>query len=138
MTKVFAAPMLFALLAASPPEPVVQVATGDWSGLPPLELVSYDHLSSTVMSKVYQIGRDHKCRLPGQSGNHIDLSISFAAQFTPDGQLKRLLLPQLNCPEAEAWLGGTLVQSLKGGDYRRVGQNSEGWYRGDLSYYYEG
>jgi hypothetical protein len=90
------------------------------------------------MSKVYRIARDHKCQFPGQSGSRIDMSITFAAQFGPDGHLTRLFLPQMNCPEAESWIGGTLVQSLEGGDFRRPGQSPDGWYRGDFSFYYEG
>jgi hypothetical protein len=66
------------------------------------------------------------------------MSVSFAAQFTQDGQLTKLLLPQLNCPEAESWLGGTLVQSIEAGDYRRVIPNPEGWYRGEFNFHYEG
>lgn len=138
MNRILAVPLLLALVAASAEHPVVQVATGDWSQLPQLEAVSYDHLSMAIMTKVYRIARDHKCRLPGQSGNRIDMSISFAAQFGPGGKLRRLLVPAMNCPEAEAWIGGTLIKSLQGGDFRRPVDNPEGWYRGDLSFYYEG
>ena len=138
MKKIFAAPLLIALLSAAPAPPRVEVATGDWSQLPQLEPVSYDHLSMAIISKVYEIGRQHRCRLPGQFGSHIDMSISFAAQFEPDGRLARLLVPALNCPEAEAWIGGTLLKSLQGGDFRRPVNNPEGWYRGDLSFSYEG
>jgi hypothetical protein len=140
MKTIFAAPLSLALLAASPPTPVVQVATGDWSNLPPLEVVGYDHLSTAIMSKVYAIGRQNKCKLPGQYGSHIDMSITFAAQFTKEGELTRLVLPQLNCPEAEAWLGGTLLKSIQHRDFRpdMKHPNSEGWYRGDFSFYYEG
>lgn len=140
MNRVSAVPLLFALVAASPAAPTVQVATGDWSKLPPLELISYQHLSSAIMSEVYEIGHQHRCRLPGQKGGHLDLSISFAAQLDPQGKLVRLLLPNLNCPEAEAWLGGTLVKSIQNGDYRPDAKapNPEGWYRGDFSFYYEG
>ncbi|HET9145371.1 MAG TPA: hypothetical protein VFN81_04695 [Sphingomicrobium sp.] len=139
MKNILAAPLLLALIAATPPTPTVQVATGDWSKLPALEHGDYNHLSSAIMSKIYEIGRQNRCKLPGQYANHIDLSISFAAQFGPDGKLARLLLPQLNCPEAESWLGGTLVQSIQHGDFRPGRNvNPEGWYRGDFSFYYEG
>ena len=117
MQGILVVPMVLALAAAASSPPTVQVATGDWSQLPPLEVQSYAHLNSAFMSKVYEIGRQHRCKLPGQFGSHIDLSISFAAQFNPEGKLVRLLLPQLNCPEAEAWLGGTLVKSIQHGDY---------------------
>jgi len=139
MNRVFTAPLLLILAAAAPQAPTVQVATGDWSKLPALQHGDYNHLSTAIMSKVYEIGRQNRCKLPGQYGNHIDLSISFAAQFGPDGKLVRLLLPQLNCLEAESWLGGTLVQSIQHGDFQPATKaNPEGWYRGDFSFYYEG
>lgn len=137
--RICAAPILLALVAASP-APTVEVANGNWSGLPPLQHVSYSHLSLSIMSKLYEIGRQQKCQLPGQTGNRIDMSISFAAQFTPEGKLTRLLLPELNCPQAESWLGGTLVQAIEKGDYRPNPQepNDHGWYRGEFNFYYEG
>ena len=140
MRKMFAIPLLATLIAASPAPPRVEVATGDWSQLPYMPLIGYSHLNSSIMSKVYEIGRQHRCKLPGQFGSHIDMSVSFAVQFTPEGKLARLLLPPLNCPEAESWLGGTLVQSIEKGDYRPQAQNLnlEGWYRGEINFYYEG
>lgn len=138
MRKFLCLPLLVASAAAAQPAAKVEVATGDWSGLPALKLNGYDHLSSAVMSKVYEIGRSKNCRLPGQSGHKLDLSVSFAAKFSSNGKLERLILPQLNCPEAESWLGGTLLKSVQHGDFVPTGESPEGWYRGDLSFYYEG
>jgi len=136
MKMLTSAPILLALTAATAPQ--VEVASGDWSALPTLQFVGYGHVSSAVMSQLYSISRTHQCRLPGQAGNHIDFSISFAAQFDPHGRLQRLLLPQLNCPAAESWLGATLLQSLEKGDYRPTGENQTGWYQGQFGFYYEG
>lgn len=146
MVNLWAIPMFLSLAgpAQSPtiddavPPATVHVAIGDWEHLPPLKLRNYAHLSSSVMSRLYQIRREHKCSLPGSRKRQVDLSISFAAQYSPDGRLRRLLLPQLNCPEAEGWLGGTLLKSLRGGDYVPTGENLNGWYRGELSFSYEG
>ena len=139
MMKIFIAPMLLALAAASPASPTVQIANGDWSELPLLDQVSYSHTSSALMTKLYEIGKQQKCRLPGLVGNHIDMTVSFAAQFEPDGKLSRLLVQPLNCPQAESWLGGTLVQAIEKGDFRPNpnNPNDHGWYRGQFSFYYE-
>jgi hypothetical protein len=131
-------PIAFALIGASPGQPVVEVSGGDWSQLPALEFRGYNHLTSTAMSRIYRLGYERRCRLPGMSGHHIDFNVSFAAQYGADGHLARLVLPKLNCPEAEAWLGGTLVQAIKSGDYRRTEENPDGWYQGAFSFYYEG
>lgn len=136
MKRLLSAPLLLALAAASAPQPLVEVATGDWSNLPALEIARYSHLSTAIMTKLNEIKRKHRCDLAGQ-GNNLDMSISFAAQFRPDGRLTRVLLPPLHCAEAESWIGSTLVQSLEGGDFVRRENNPEGWYRGNLSFYWE-
>jgi hypothetical protein len=136
MKRFLAAPVLLALLAASP-APKVEVATGDWSGLPPLKFVGYDHLSPKAIGKIDEIRRKHHCNLPGGAGDSTDLSVSFAVQYDQKGDLARLLLPRLNCPSAEAWLGAALLESVQKGDYRSTGENPEGWYQGRLSFQYD-
>ncbi|HET9812595.1 MAG TPA: hypothetical protein VFP57_02925 [Sphingomicrobium sp.] len=138
MKRLLILPLLLGLIAASPPSPTVEVATGNWSNLPKLKRASYDHLSAAVMMKLYQIVREHKCALPGQKGIRMDITFSFATQFDGQGKLQRLILPALNCPEAESWLGGTLLQAIQAGDYVPSGANDSGWYRGELSFEYDG
>ena len=135
MYRVIALPLLLALLAASAP-PRVEVATGDWSELPQLRFVGYDHLDAAVLTRIHEIVRTRQCQIPGQSGSRTDLSISFAVQYSPKGELQRLLLPRLNCPAAESWLGAALLKSIQKGDYRSSGENPEGWYQGSFSFDY--
>ena len=59
---------------------------------------------------------------------------AFAAQFDPNGSLRQLIIPKLNCPKAEAVLGGALKEMIEGGDYRPTGQSPGGWYRGEFSF----
>ena len=50
--------------------------------------------------------------------------MSFAAQFSRDGTLNRIVMPKLNCPEAEGILGGVLLKMVQSGDYRPDGSNA--------------
>jgi hypothetical protein len=63
--------------------------------------------------------------------------MSFAAQFGEDGNLHQIVIPKLNCPKAEAVIGGTLQEMIEGGDYKPTGQSPSGWYRGDLSFNFD-
>ena len=130
-------PIAFALIGASPGQPVVEVSGGDWSQLPALEFPRLQSSHQHRHEPHFRLGYERRCRLPGMSGHHIDFNVSFAAQYGADGHLARLVLPKLNCPEAEAWLGGTLVQAIKSGDYRRTEENPDGWYQGAFGFYYE-
>ncbi len=126
-----------ALSAATTPQVSVVTADGDWSPLPLLRQNGYDHLSTKVMARLHEIVEQHQCRLGEYVGGRLDFAISFAAQFNPDGSLHQIVLPKLNCPEAEAILGGAVMEMIEAGDYRPTGKNPDGWYRGNLTFAFE-
>jgi hypothetical protein len=137
MKHVLALPLFLALTAAVGPAPKVEVADGDWSNLPTLQNLGYDHLHSNVMQRLWELANQKKCRIPGYSMGKLDLRVSFAAQYNPDGSLGRLILPRMNCPEAEGILAGAVLEMMQGGDYRRRGESPEGWYQGALTFGYQ-
>ena len=133
--------MLFALALSSIPaatqaaSPSVETANANWSYLPKLKQYSNDHLSSKAISRIHEIASERKCAIPGMTGRGLlEFDMSFAAHFNPDGKLNRIVLPNLNCAEAEGILGGILLKMVQSGDYRHDGSNEEGWYRGELSF----
>ena len=120
-------------------QPTVETAVGDWSKLPSLEARVSDHLSTKAMARLHAIASAGECSLPGYSKGQLVMRLSFAAQFDPDsGSLQRVLIPKLDCPEAEGIIGGALLNMVNGGDYRPTGKNPEGWYQGQLNFTYVG
>lgn len=134
MTYLLAAPLCLALVAAAPSPVSVVVATGDWSKLPPIEQAATVHQSKNLILALDAIASKHECNLPGYNGRRFNFKASFAAQFAPDGTLQKLIIPKLNCPKAEAALGGALKEMIQGGDYRPTGHSSTGWYKGDFGF----
>ena len=126
--------LILALTTGSPSPVSVETATGDWSRLPPLQSAGNDHLNTKVMVRLHEIASQGQCNLPGYSGRRLDLRLSFAVQFNPGGSFQRIVIPKLNCPEAEGIIGGALLEMMRGGDYRPTGKNPEGWYRGQFSF----
>lgn len=125
------------LTAATAPQVTVVAADGDWSRLPELGQYGYEHLDTKVMVKLHEMVKQRECQLPGYVNGRLDFGVSFAAQFNPDGSLHEIVIPRLNCPEAEGVIGGALVNMIKGGDYRPKGTAQEGWYRGSLTFAFE-
>lgn len=125
------------LSAATAPPVTVVTAEGDWSVLPMLRQNGYDHLSTKVMARLHEIVKQHQCQLGDFVGGRLDFAVSFAAQFNPDGSLREIILPKLNCPEAEGIVGGALMEMIQAGDYRATGKNPDGWYRGNLTFAFE-
>ena len=138
MKYLLALPAAFALVAAAAPQPEVYVADGNWNQLPSLRQLGSDHLSGNAMQKLFQIARNRECKLPGYDSAGLNLNVSFAAQYNPDGSLKQLVLPKLNCAEGEGVIAGAVLQMLQNGDYKRVGQSPDGWYQGNFGFAYSG
>lgn len=137
MKRFLTAPLFLILLAASGPQPTVETAGGDWTQLPAMRFRGYDHLQPKVMAYLYQIAYRRQCTIPGYSVGKLDLNLPFAAQFSPDGGLQRVILPKLNCPAAEGALGGALIDMIQAGDYRPTGENPDGWYQSKLAFDFE-
>ena len=137
MKRFLAFALLLSPLAAPAPaaSPSVEVANASWAHLPLMRQRSNDHLSNKAISRIQEIASSRQCAIPGL-GNRglLSFDMSFAAQFSPDGTLNRIVMPKLNCPEAEGILGGVLLKMVQSGDYRPDGSNQDGWYRGRLNF----
>jgi hypothetical protein len=86
------------------------------------------------MVRLHQIASQGECDLPGYAGSRLDLRLSFAARYGPGGSLQRIVIPNLNCPQAEGIIGGALLEMMEGGDYRPTGKNPQGWYQGQFAF----
>jgi hypothetical protein len=139
MKRLVLIPLLLAasVAVASEPLPKVETATGDWSELPRLESRGYSKLNSNAMQRIWEIAKERKCRIPGYVTGKLDMHVNFAIQYDPSGKLSRVVLPPLDCPEAEGIIAGAVIEMVKGGDFRRKGESPEGWYQGDLFFGFE-
>ena len=116
----------------------VETANGDWSKLPQLSQRGYDHLSEKMQAKLYEIADSKQCPSFVLKYDRLDLRVSFAVQYGPDGSLTRIVMPKLDCPEAESVLGGTLLEMIQAGDYAPTGKSRNGWYQGGLGFSFAG
>ena len=116
----------------------VETASGDWSKLPQLSQRGYNHLNEKMQAKLYEIAASNKCPAFVLKEGRLNLSISFATQYNPDGSLQRVVLPKLDCAEAESVVGGALLEMLQAGDYAPTGKSPAGWYRGGLGFSFAG
>lgn len=116
----------------------VETAAGDWSKLPQLSQRGYEHLSEKMQAKLYEIAGSGHCPSFALSHDRLDLKISFAVQYDGSGGLARVILPKLDCAEAESVVGGTLLEMLQAGDYAATGKSPNGWYQGALGFSFAG
>jgi hypothetical protein len=138
MKSLYAFPLLLAAATLAAATPVVETANGDWSRLPQLSQRGYEHLSEKMQAKLYEIAGSHQCPSFALNNDRLDFRMAFATQYAPDGSLARVVLPKLDCAEAESVVGGTLLEMLQAGDYAPTGKSPAGWYQGTLGFSFAG
>jgi hypothetical protein len=122
------------LASASAAATSVEVANNDFAWLPPLQSRGNSGLTAEAITTIHQLVRDGQCKIEGQSGPDLDMSVPFAAHFTPDGSLDKIVIKRLGCPKVEGILGGVLLEMFARGEFRATGANEDGWYRSQLSF----
>lgn len=138
MGMIRAVSLLLAAASTSAAAVTVETATGDWSTLPQLDQRGFNHLSEKMEAKLYEIAESHQCPAFALKEGRLDFRIGFAAQYAPDGNLSRLILPRLDCPEAESVAGGAVLEMMQAGDYAPTGKSQNGWYQGTIGFTFAG
>jgi hypothetical protein len=128
------------LAASSAPAAAVTVesANGDWTKLPQLEQRGYGHLSEKMQAKLFEIAESRQCPAFVLDQGRLNFRIGFATQYADDGALSRLVVPKLNCAEAESVAGGAVLEMIQAGDYAPTGKSRNGWYQGTLGFSFAG
>jgi hypothetical protein len=116
----------------------VESATGDWSKLPVLSQRGYAHFNEKMQAKLFEIAEGKQCPAFQLTQGRLDFRITFATQYASDGTLSKLVIPQLNCPEAESVAGGAVLEMLQAGDYAPSGKSRNGWYQGEIGFSFTG
>lgn len=129
---VLAAAMVIGAMPVAAAE--VQTAEGDWSNLPELRLTQRRVISPIMVGQIHNLIVLGECSIPGQNKKKLDMTVPFAAQFAPDGALERVVMKPVGCAKAESILGGQVVEMIANGTFKATGANSEGWYKGEISF----
>lgn len=138
MNKLLGLSLLLAAAAVPASAVTVESATGDWSKLPRLSQRGYQNLTEKMQAKLFEIAESKQCPSFGLTQGRLDFRISFATQYASDGTLQRLILPNLDCAEAEGVVGGAVLGMLQAGDYSPTGKSKNGWYQGELGFTFTG
>ena len=138
MTRLSTVALLFAAMSMPAAAVSVETANGDWSNLPKLSQRGYNHLNEKMQAKLFEIAESGQCPAFALKQGRLDFNVTFATQYAPDGSLQRVVLPKLNCAQAESVVGGALLEMVQAGDYTPSGKSPAGWYQGGLTFSFAG
>jgi hypothetical protein len=138
MTRLSTIALFIAAISMPAQAVTLETASGDWSNLPKLSQRGYNHLNEKMQAKLFEIAQSRHCSSFALKQGRLDFNLTFATQYASDGTLQRIVLPQLNCPEAESVVGGAVLEMVQGGDYAPDGKSPLGWYKGGLVFSFAG
>jgi hypothetical protein len=118
--------------AAAVPTVPVSVASGDWSNIPAAQKRGLAQVSTSSIEK-FEAALTGDCKAETGVNRQLELNVPFLIRFGTDGSVQEVVVHRLNCPSAEAVLGGAVLQLARTGEYRPTGENLTGWYRGEFS-----
>lgn len=132
MFRTLALAIIVAIPAAASAQ-AVEVADGDWRGIPLAQTGKAKSMSDRSMGRIEKLLEAGKCPRFGD-GDPIRIDIPFLLQFDTAGQVQRVVVRRVDCPDLESVVGGVVVSRAKAGYYKPTGQNSTGWYRSSFDY----
>jgi hypothetical protein len=133
MIRIFLAASV-ALLAQPALAQSVEVAEGDWSGIPVAASIDGpEWMSAASMDRIDKLVAAGKCPRAGNK-RRINLNVPFLMQFDGGGVAQRIVVQRLGCPELETVLSGIIRGRLLQGFYKPTGKNEAGWYRSQITY----
>lgn len=123
--------LAIAVLFAAPAYSQVSTATGNWENIPRVTKRGNQSYSAFAMTKL-DAALTSDCMKRERRNQIVDVSIPFLIEFGSDKSVKRVVVKKLDCPQAEALIGGVVLELAKTGEYRPTGENQANWYRGEI------
>jgi hypothetical protein len=112
----------------------VQVADGDWRGLPLMKVSKYQAMAPDVAEQLHKLVSSGQCELQGVSRKRVNMVVPYLVRFSADGSIQEVVLKKLGCPKAEGILARVVLKWAQNGTIGSTGVNTEGWYRSEINF----
>lgn len=127
--------LLFLAAASSSP---IDVGKFDPSAFP--NAVKVDRLMPVgdLTDRADAIMNSGRCSFPGQSVGNYSISIPYAVLIQPSGEITKMVVMDVSCPEFEILTGQVARELVSAGDFRRTRAPSAQWYVSEVHYAHGG
>jgi hypothetical protein len=126
--------MITLLVAAALSGIPVHVGRFDESEFPNATRVERRMPHAELTHRVDRILASRRCRLPGQTRTHFDISVPYAVLMQPNGQAAKVVVKDIGCAPIETLVGQLATQLASSGDFRPTHQEGERWYVSEANF----
>lgn len=125
------------LLAAASSSPI-EVGRFDPSAFPNAVKVDRRMPQAELTDRADAIMTSGRCSFPGQSVGNYSISVPYAVLIQPSGEITKVVVKEVGCPEFELLTGQVARELVKAGDFRPTRAPSAQWYISDVYYAHGG
>ena len=115
----------------------VEVAHGDWSNLVQAPMKhSYAQYVDQNRAVLWteQVLRSGECKVKGMRPEKFDIDVPYAVLVAPDGQVQRVLIPDMGCAALNTVIGSTIMDVVKAGAFKPTGESKPVWLGDRLAF----
>ena len=124
-------------LAATSSNPI-EVGKFDPSAFPNAIKVDRRIPQEELTARADRIMKSGRCSLPGQSVDQYSIDVPYAVLVQPSGEVTRVVVKEVGCPELELLTGEVANELAKARDFRPTKASSERWYVSEVYYAHGG
>ena len=125
------------LLAAASPD-TVDVGKFDPSAFPSAVKVDRRMPQEELTARADRIMQSGRCSFPGQSADRYSIDVPYAVLLQPSGEVSKVVVKQIGCPELELLTGEVAQELAKARDFRPTKAPAEQWYVSEVYYAHGG
>jgi hypothetical protein len=125
------------LLAAAASDPI-EVGRFDPSAFPNAVKVDRRMPQEELTARADRIMASGRCSFPGQSVDEYSIDIPYAVLLQPTGEVTKVVVKDVGCPEFELLTGQVANELAKARDFRPTKAPAEQWYMSEVYYAHGG
>jgi hypothetical protein len=91
-----------------------------------------------LTARVDRILKRGECTIPGQTKAEYAITVPYAVRIAPSGQVSKIVVKEMGCPQIELLTGQLARELAKAGDFKPTSNTAEQWYVSEAYYAHGG
>ena len=130
--------MLIMLLLAAANSAPIEVGKFDPAAFPSAIKVDRRIPQAELIERADRIMKSGRCSFPGQKVDRYSITVPYAVLIEPSGNVDKLVVKEVGCPELELLTGQVANELAKARDFRPTKTAAAQWYVSEVDYAHGG
>jgi hypothetical protein len=130
--------MLVSMLLVAVASVPIEVGQFNPQAFPDAKKVERRIPQEELTARVDRILRRGECTIPGATKGEYSITVPYAVRIAPSGQVSKIVVKEMGCPQIELLTGQLARELAKAGDFKPTSNAAEQWYVSEAYYAHGG